>query len=453
VTIPGAGTITLTDGTNALGALDFNAATGYTALSGTSDAGMNWAFADTLNVSAAGDANGVAQFTGSVAAPAAFAGLSPAPSYSPADGISLSSDFTQTWTPGPAGSKVTLNIYASTSGSISCTADDSAGTVTVPTALLSLFTSTDTGTLAITRAANTAVTATNANVSITASISGPGGFLSFGGVIDAGPAAGPLFTKPTALVNDDQFDPSTGTDPSQALFAGLMTAAAIPYSEYTNPFTGESFVSPSINDYVDGGVTTVIYFTGSNEDDPIDTGSGNNGDSLVQWLNASGGHVLVLFSPGGGSYNGVNSWAGPETDEFMSLFAQGDQPDPQDDVTSTDIQSDTSVTVLGTSIGNFSGQSWTVSQGLTPTVTPLWEAINPLTATGSATFDTLATVSADNDTGGDTNTALAVIVGAKHVGTAGTSTIVYVGFPVEDISSPTSQTALFGAIATYAGFP
>jgi hypothetical protein len=64
--------------------------------------------------------------------------------------------------------------------------------------------------------------------------------------------------------------------------------------------------------------------------------------------------------------------------------------------------------------------------------------------------DVLATVKSDpNDTG--TNKVTAVVVGNKNVGAAGTSTVIYVGFPVEDISggSPNTQAQFFSAIQAY----
>jgi hypothetical protein len=464
VTIPGAGAITVTDGTTPMGTLAFTAGTGYAPLGSATDTMLTWAFGDTLNVSAVGDANGVAAFTGAVVAPASLANLSPALSYTAPTGLSLSSDFVETWTAGPAGSTVTLAIYATTSafapnGSITCTADDSSGTITVPTALLANFGPTDTGSASLSRSASTAVTASNANVTVVANVYGAGGSLSFGGVIDAGPPAGPLFTKPTALINNDQFDTSTGTDPSQTLFAGLLATATIPYSEYTEALGAADSNDPTVAEFTDGGVTNVIWFSGTYTSYPLYGGTsvGEQEQNIVDFINA-GGHTVVFFAPGIVSENGNGNWTGStETDPLFALIAQGDTTDLYDDTNMVYLYTEATVTVTGGANSNFSGQHWTVNQPATsPVLTPSsdgsWNALNPLAASGSATFDALATVSADDQTGNATQGTIPVIVGAKHIGTMGSSTVVFVGFNVENLSSA-DQATLFTAIATYAGLP
>jgi hypothetical protein len=102
------------------------------------------------------------------------------------------------------------------------------------------------------------------------------------------------------------------------------------------------------------------------------------------------------------------------------------------------------VVVTGGS-GAFAGMTWDVTTGNTAPVVPNIEIINPKTG-----VDVLATVKSDpNDTG--TNKVTAVVVGNKNVGAAGTSTVIYVGFPVEDISggSPNTQAQFFSAIQAY----
>jgi hypothetical protein len=164
-----AGAITLQDGARSLGSLPFTAGKGYTPINSLTTAAVTWAPGDSLGVSAAGDASGVASFSGTVVAPAPLAGVTPAL----ASGLTLarSSDFNLTWTANSGGT-VLLSIIASagatSDGLIRCTATGSSGSLTVPTALLTNLKTGDMATLELSVSNNVPLSVANATVELTA---------------------------------------------------------------------------------------------------------------------------------------------------------------------------------------------------------------------------------------------------------------------------------------------
>ncbi len=164
VTFDSAGVITIKDGTTAVAALMPASNNGY-AISSANNPSVKWNAGDTLSFSGAGAT--VDAFTGNLATVADFAGVTPALSLTTATTVPLASAFTLSWTPG-TGTNVRLIVGAfektTGEGSITCDAADTAGTVTVPTALLSKFASGDTGVLTLTR--SNVVAATDANTTI-----------------------------------------------------------------------------------------------------------------------------------------------------------------------------------------------------------------------------------------------------------------------------------------------
>jgi hypothetical protein len=81
------------------------------------------------------------------------------------------------WTPGTATTvRVTLIAAKGTTedGSVSCSVDDSAGTVSFPTALLSKLTTGDTGIITLTRTSLTTATGNNATVQLASTTSSTG---------------------------------------------------------------------------------------------------------------------------------------------------------------------------------------------------------------------------------------------------------------------------------------
>ncbi len=147
----GAGTLTVKDGQVTLGTLPFDPTNGYGLLTSAT-----WMPGDTLSVTAPGDV--VDAFVVSSPVPAALAGLSPSLA-SGALTISVSQPWTFAWTPGsPAGQSMLVTLGPapnatgqSSIGSITCTPNDSDGTLTVDASLLANFQSGQAAQLAVAR--------------------------------------------------------------------------------------------------------------------------------------------------------------------------------------------------------------------------------------------------------------------------------------------------------------
>jgi hypothetical protein len=139
-----AGTLTIKDGANTLATLT---SPNYVATSATLPA-LTWAAGSTLSVATTGGT--LDAFTANVRAPAVLAGLSP--SFQATIAVTLSSDFVVSWTPSnEACSKISFGFsQGAQMPYVGCVVDDSVGTVTVPKALLGMFTAT-TGTAVLER--------------------------------------------------------------------------------------------------------------------------------------------------------------------------------------------------------------------------------------------------------------------------------------------------------------
>ncbi len=164
VALVSAGTITITDGTAAIAALKPGSNGGY-AIASANNPSVKWQPGDTLTFAASG---GVVQaFQGHLVTMQDFSGVTPALS-STATNVPIASDFVVKWTPGN-GTTVRL-IVAAKPGTFTCDASDSAGTVTVPAALLSHLAAGDTGIATLIRGAATPVSDGNATVDLLASV-------------------------------------------------------------------------------------------------------------------------------------------------------------------------------------------------------------------------------------------------------------------------------------------
>jgi hypothetical protein len=165
-----AGTITITGGTlSAPITLTYDAATGYSVFSSTTPI---YTPGNTFNVSAVGA--DIAAFSGaSAAAPNDIVITSP----SGGTGTNLmytideSTDLVITWTGGSAGAEVDVNLSnlddSSLALSASCIFDASAGTGTIPTALLTQLGSFTSGYLQMYPISTASVASSNATVTIT----------------------------------------------------------------------------------------------------------------------------------------------------------------------------------------------------------------------------------------------------------------------------------------------
>jgi hypothetical protein len=132
-----AGTLSLAVGGTSLASLTYDAqAMQYELFSAVDPPAMtSWNADDVMHVSAAGGT--VQAFAGSVTMPAPLQGLSVNPNVSPM--VSVSTDWTVTWTPGQGASKVLLTLSGS-GDEIKCVVDEAAGAVTLPAAFLGHFT-------------------------------------------------------------------------------------------------------------------------------------------------------------------------------------------------------------------------------------------------------------------------------------------------------------------------
>jgi len=164
VTFDSAGTITVTDGTTAIASL-MPASNGGYAISSSNNPSVKWTGGDTLTIAAAGAAVGA--FSGTLVTVPDFAGLTPMLSFTSPTTVPLATDFAVKWTPG-TGTDVRLFVDAlkgtTQEGAITCDAADSAGTVSVPAALLAKFATGDTGLITLTR--SNVSTATDANTTV-----------------------------------------------------------------------------------------------------------------------------------------------------------------------------------------------------------------------------------------------------------------------------------------------
>jgi hypothetical protein len=149
------GTLTVTDGTKTLVTL---MSPTYIAAS-EEDPTITWKAGDTLKVTASGGT--IDAFDVTLGAPAPFAGLTP--SFSADVAVDLTKDFVVKWTPGKDECGTVLFGFGqgATDPYIGCTVLDSAGTVTVPKALLGMFTAT-TGNATLQRLHGADAIATNA---------------------------------------------------------------------------------------------------------------------------------------------------------------------------------------------------------------------------------------------------------------------------------------------------
>jgi hypothetical protein len=141
----------------------------YTDNSAT-DAMLKWAAGDTLGFTAAGAT--VNAFTATVVAGGFMQGINPALGGA-ALTVPKASDFTITWTAGTTAGSLAFFALAALKGStsdgtITCQVMDSAGTLTVPRALLGMMTTGDNLTIALDRLTTNKVTTGNVTVRVDA---------------------------------------------------------------------------------------------------------------------------------------------------------------------------------------------------------------------------------------------------------------------------------------------
>lgn len=272
------------------------------------------------------------------------------------------------------------------------------------------------------------------------------------GAKDAGGAVeGAVFgpAGATTLLVDNEWAPASSatTTASYTTFTGLLAGAGLTYDTFiTNPQGADGEPSASVLDLFQ----IVVWFTGATSGKGVGEATLTAAQEAVVrgWLD-QGGRTLLLFSENL-IYDLSDphcSWAGPEADPLLATYvgASGDDCNFTCDVCTghtVDKENYTITPALGSQLGSRPFQV----DADTP-ISSTADAIYPL---GDATV--LATVPLDPNGTGDVNAA--VILGRTGIGANATSQIVYVGAPIEDLSTATGDgtaTALFSGLLAFLG--
>jgi hypothetical protein len=245
--------------------------------------------------------------------------------------------------------------------------------------------------------------------------------------------------------NGDPTDTTLKPSVSDTLFATLLTNEGIPFNTFIVPTGTTPANTPSSNDLT--GYSTIVWYTGYSygRDTASSTMSPAQQAILESWLNL-GGKTLLVFSQNLVYDIGDGSWGnGTETNAFLANYVgavgSGDDGD-LDHAT---------YSVTGTAGTAFAGELFNVV--MDSQILSSGDTINPAAGT-----DVLATVPSNPHLELTAKIAAPIIVGRKHVGgttaTNGTSTVVYVGFPIEDVLVTTNNNSgadVFDATLAYAG--
>jgi hypothetical protein len=226
---------------------------------------------------------------------------------------------------------------------------------------------------------------------------------------------------------------------SDALFSTLLKNEGVAFNTFVVPTpSGVDATTPAASTLA--SYSTIVWYTGDAFDDPL-TLSAAQQAILEGWLDA-GGHTLLLFSENLVFDIGVGDWTLPETNTFLKSYigAAGDADDG-------DLNHFT-YAATGAASTVFTGEVFQIVKDTLIDSTA--DPINPAAGT-----DTLVTAMED-PSGAGTAIAVPVTVGRKAAGAAGTSQVVYVGLPIEDIvqtSVTSNQTSadFFHAVLRYVG--
>jgi hypothetical protein len=239
--------------------------------------------------------------------------------------------------------------------------------------------------------------------------------------------------------NDDPTDPSDSQSTSDTLFATLLQGEGLGFNTFVTDesMAGDSAADPSTSTIAN--YTTIVWYTGSLSG-AQQTMSPAQETILSSWLDA-GGHTLLIFSEYLFYDNGVGDWVTPETDTFLAtdVGAAGDAVDGD--------LNDLNYTASGLTGTAFAGESFNVAKDYRIASTA--DVVNPAAGT-----DALVTVTENPDGALAAAQAVPAVVGRKHVGANGTSTVVYVGIPLEDVLMTTGNSSaadFFHATLVYAG--
>ena len=168
--------------------------------------------------------------------------------------------------------------------------------------------------------------------------------------------------------------------------------------------------------------------------------------ALEGWLDQGGKTVLLYSENLVYDLTGINRWAGPEQDTLLSQYvgAAGDDYDVPSDANGGTL-AHSSYVVTGASGGPLANLTFHVAKD--SPISSTADVIKPKSG-----IDTLATVSADPD--GTSDRPVPIATGNKAAGAKASSTVVYVGLPVEDIvavAGGASGADFFAGVLAYAG--
>lgn len=270
-----------------------------------------------------------------------------------------------------------------------------------------------------------------------ATAGGAGGTAAIGG---GGGGAGGAVAAPKVLLvdfddSDNNVDPADATpSPSDTLFATLVKGEGLKLDTFVVPEAAMPS-TPSASTLAAYGA--LVWYTGE-QSGRNQTLSPAQEAAVEAWLD-QGQKTMLVFSQQLLLGIGHDDWSTPETNTFLSNYvgAAGDAVDALADMT---------YDAKGAAATPFAQQQYHVTAD-TP-IGSTADEVNPMAGT-----DTLVTVSDDPD-GSGMNHDVPVVVGRKHVGAAGTSTVVYVGMPVEDIQTTVTggtPAQFFHAALVYAG--
>jgi hypothetical protein len=175
-----AGTMTFQDGTATLATIPFvgdDAGDGDYEIDSNSTPTLTWADGVTLSASATGGE--IPAFSASITAPQDIAGLSPAFSLLTPVTIPTSSALVVSWTPSTDDAQFSLVLGDFSGGTARCTGAESAGSLTVPTAILQQL-GTGGGTVTVEKTVSKPVPVTGATVTIQAEAPQVSGSVTFG---------------------------------------------------------------------------------------------------------------------------------------------------------------------------------------------------------------------------------------------------------------------------------
>jgi hypothetical protein len=238
--------------------------------------------------------------------------------------------------------------------------------------------------------------------------------------------------------NANPTDTTVTPSVSDALFSTLLKNETIPFNTFVVPTPATTASTPNTSDLT--GYSTIVWYTGDHYGG-TSTLSPAQEVILDSWLD-QGGHTLLMFSENLFYDIGAGGWNTTETDTFLATYlgAKGDTSDGD----AVDHVTYNATGVAGTA---FAGEVFQVVKDVQIKSTA--DVVNPATGT-----DPLVTLVEDPDGQIGTPTAVPVVVGRKSVGAKGTSQVVYVGLPVEDIVQTTGNKTgadLFHAVLRYAG--